>query len=240
MNEPVLELRSVRLEGGKGPLPDTALPPGSVTAFLRAGRRRRAALVDLVTGLTPPVEGRVYFRGEDLFALPERRRLALRGRMGVVTEPPVFLNNVRLMENLRLPLRYHASMDRREMDRLLEGLLERMGLPRFRDAIPARFDAAFRYAAAAVRALAPAPDLLVVERPREGAGEEGAALFAELWKERVTDRGGAVLLLVENGETARALADRVLPFRRDGTPGEMEKNRRLLDGSDHGHPHRSP
>ena len=111
------------------------------------------------------------------------------------------------------------------MDEILTNLLDRLGMQRFEDAIPSRFDDAFRYGAAVVRALAPAPDLLVMERPREGLGEEGTSLLPDLWKERVTNRGGAVLLLVESGETATALADRVLLFRKNGTIEETETTR---------------
>ena len=225
MKDLILELRAVRTRTEGDPPLDLALPPGSVTALLQGGRRRRSVMVDLITGLAPPAEGTVYFRGEDLYALSERKRLELRGRMGVVTEPPVFLNNVRLMENLRLPLRYHSRMSRRAMDEILTGLLDRLGMQRFEDAIPSRFDDAFRYGAAVVRALAPAPDLLVMERPREGLGEEGTSLLPDLWKEGVTNRGGAVLLLVESGETATTLADRVLLFRKNGTIEETETTR---------------
>lgn len=214
--EAVLELRSVRMEEGRGPALDLALFPGEAAALVRCGRRLRGALVDGITGLVPPAEGTVRFRGQALFDLPERTRLSLRGRMGVVTDPPVFLNNVRLTENLRLPLRYHTGLDRRGMDRRLQALLQALDMQGFEDAIPTRFEHAFRYRAAVVRALAPAPDLLVVERPEEGLEAEDLGRLPELWKEGVTGRGGAVLLLTESPAVGRDLAERVLVIGKEG------------------------
>ena len=85
--------------------------PGEVLSLLGMGSWERRTLVDLVTALASPDAGTIRFQGTDLGTKKERDLNPLRGRMGVVTDPPVFLGNLKIMENLRLPLRYHAGGD---------------------------------------------------------------------------------------------------------------------------------
>ena len=162
METPVLELNALTRkaeQSGTGGIESVNLSimPGEVVALLGGHTRERKILIDLLCGLEAPDHGSVLFKGIDLGGISETKRHRLRGRIGVVTDPPVFLNNVRMMENLRLPSRYHTNRDRKSIDATLIDLCRKVGIDRFPDVIPTHFEPEFLGAAALVRALSNAP-----------------------------------------------------------------------------------
>ncbi len=217
MDQPVCQLeRLCKKVGGSGreglgPL-DLTLGPGETVSIVGMKLNERRTLIDLLSGVTLPDAGNVRFMGINLAPADETLLNDLRGRMGFATDPPVFLNNVRIMENLRLPLRYHSSMDTPSIDALLTDLFRALDLEDFTDQIPSHFYPRFLRAAALLRALSVSPDLLVVERPLEQLGDPLARRLPEIWKKRVTAHGGAVLVLTDHDRLARAVTDRVTRF----------------------------
>ena len=226
METPVLELNAITMKaeqsemGGIDSL-SLSIMPGEVVALLGGHTGERKILIDLLCGLEEPDHGSVQFKGIDLGGISEMKRHRLRGRMGVVTDPPVFLNNVRMMENLRLPSRYHTNRDRKSIDTILFDLCRKVGLEDFPDVIPTHFDPEFLGAAALVRALSIAPDLLIIDRPLESLGRELSNRLPRIWDETVIAHGGSVFLLTTVPEFARRLADRVAVFE-EGSIARVE------------------
>jgi ABC-type ATPase involved in cell division len=180
----------------------------------------RKALIDLICGLNEPSRGRLTFMNNEMHRLQESERNPFRGRMGIVNHPPLFMNNVRIMENLRLPLRYHAGMKGEAADRRILEIWRELGMKDLPDVIPSRLDTGLLGAAALVRALSVFPDLAVLERPAECLGEIPASKLGALLEKYVIHKGGAVLLLTAGTRWAAKLSHRVARFR-DGTLSEV-------------------
>jgi phospholipid/cholesterol/gamma-HCH transport system ATP-binding protein len=185
------------------------LAPGETLSVLGMNRWERRTVLDLIMALAVPDKGEVRFLGENLAGLREGRLERIRGRIGVVTDPPVFLNNVRIRENLRLPLRYHSNLTGAEIDAKLAPLLESLDLRGFADVIPSNFEHSFLYAAALARALSVDPDLLLIERPEEGLGKAGRTKLEEICRKYAQDRGGTVLVFGTSPRLAGTLCRRV-------------------------------
>jgi ABC-type transporter Mla maintaining outer membrane lipid asymmetry ATPase subunit MlaF len=217
MADPVLILRSISkrsLKPGLGELVnvDFTLLRGEAVAVLGMNRWERRTFIDAISAVEPPDAGEVLFLGEDLIRLKDRDRNRFRGKMGILTHPPVFLNNIPIMENLRLPLRYHSRMPAREIEERLEEILGELKLTGFADVIPSNFEPQFLGAAGLARALSAHPDLLVVERPGECLGKAMTFELPSLWKKYVLDRGGAVIVLTTIPRLALALCDKIAVF----------------------------
>jgi ABC-type transporter Mla maintaining outer membrane lipid asymmetry ATPase subunit MlaF len=214
MSNPVLELKEVTV---KAPTPALGaiqsltlqILPGEVITLVGMRRWEREILADLISAMVMPEEGRVFFKKTDLKKQSEIQLNRLRGRMGIVTDPPLFLNNVRIMENLRLPLRYHSKEKGKSIDEKIEKISGTLGMKGFPDLIPSHFDHRFLGAAALVRALSVSPDLLVLVRPLECLDRTLAFRLQPILKEYVTQHGGAVLVLTTVPRLAITLSDRI-------------------------------
>ena len=67
----------------------------------------------LLTGRLPPASGRLCLLGEDLYAAPREKALALFREVGIVREGGGLVSNLRAWENILLPVSYHAGSRRR-------------------------------------------------------------------------------------------------------------------------------
>ena len=82
-----------------------AVRAGEAVAIVGASGSGKSTLLGLLAGLDVPSSGTVRIRGEDLFAMDEDRRAALRGRLvGFVFQSFQLLPALTALENVMLPL----------------------------------------------------------------------------------------------------------------------------------------
>ena len=135
---PVAPLLSVQrvsktVEQADGPLvilPETSfeISSGSTTAIVGASGSGKSTLLSIMAGLDQPSSGTVVIDGQDLFALNEDERAALRARtMGFVFQSFQLMPNLTALENVMLPL---ELADRRDARERAAAMLEQVGLGR--------------------------------------------------------------------------------------------------------------
>jgi phospholipid/cholesterol/gamma-HCH transport system ATP-binding protein len=232
----MLSLEAVAFDVGNTRLHDLslAIEPGQAVAVLGSRRSGKLDLLQICLGLRPPAGGTVRILGQDLWALNEAERTALRSRVPLIHEQPLFLSNVRLYDNLALPLRYHSHLSENEIRTRVDRAAARVGLERY-DAIalPMMCSRELLRRAAYTRALSMSPSLLVVE-------ELGTALDdgARDWTLRVLleyrREGGAVLYSAPAPLPDEALSDRLVLMDRGevlaiGEPAELRRSGVLED-----------
>jgi len=125
-------------------------------------------------------------------------------RIGYVFQSPRLLPWRTVRENIALVLPRNA--DRVE----LEGLLTEIGLVDVADAYPARLSGGMVRRAALARALAIAPDLLLLDEPFVSLDTAAAGRLRLLLVGLVSARPATVLFVTHDAGEAVALADRIL------------------------------
>jgi ABC-type transporter Mla maintaining outer membrane lipid asymmetry ATPase subunit MlaF len=88
------------------------IAPGQWLRLADGPRETVAALVDVLFGLAPAVEGEVFWEGAAISTCSESDRLAIAARTAFVHPRGGLLLNLRVWENIVLPLRHH----RRQID----------------------------------------------------------------------------------------------------------------------------
>ena len=127
----MIELRAITIGGFREA--SLALRPGERCRLLLSSDDDQTLLVRLLLGTARPEAGSVALLGEDLARQTEAGALGLLSRIGLVWPGGGFISNLKVWENLLLPLWYHGEelAERREPEVL--ALLERLGME------PARF-----------------------------------------------------------------------------------------------------
>ncbi len=165
--EPVVELRGVTCRSASGKAvfedADLLLYPGTrvlVTGPVASGY---GLLVRLLSGLAQPDEGTVRVFGTPLTGASKDELVQARTRMGVVLGDGALISNLKVIENVALPLMYHTSVaSGAALGRAVE-LLDGVGYSQDKWSLPGPLSAYSQKLVVVARALAMDPPIVIYE-----------------------------------------------------------------------------
>ena len=144
----------------------TAIQPGMTLAVVGESGSGKSTLARVVTGLLPPLDGEIRYKGQPLAsALKNRSREDLRELQMIYQMPDVALNpRHKVFDVIGRPLDFYFGMGRRERrDRVAE-LLKQIELPpQFADRYPAELSGGQKQRVCIARALAARPELIICD-----------------------------------------------------------------------------
>jgi putative ABC transport system ATP-binding protein len=188
------------------------VPAGQFTAVMGPSGSGKSTLMHLLAGLDTPDMGAVRIAGEDITRMSDRELTRLRRRhIGFVFQSFNLLPTLTAEENVLLPL---AIAGRKPEPRVVDELLERMGLAERRDHKPAQLSGGQQQRVAVARALIARPTVLFADEPTGNLDSAAGAGVLQLLRDAV-DRDGQTTVMVTHDPRAAAIADRVL-FLADG------------------------
>jgi phospholipid/cholesterol/gamma-HCH transport system ATP-binding protein len=202
-----------------------AVAPGTVTKILTLSDTDTDLLVRLITGAERPESGDVLLFGEELGATPEARVRELLRRVGLVWRGGGFVSNLKVWENILLPLWYHGGARGAPpgLETVALELLARLGvegerLPHFLQSLPGTLGTRDRRLLAIVRAFLQEPELLLYVDVGEGldAAARERILETARWYHGRTAGRTTVLLADNELSLAGMPADVVLRQGNDG------------------------
>jgi phospholipid/cholesterol/gamma-HCH transport system ATP-binding protein len=133
----------------------------------------RDRLLQLLLGNEPAKTGQVALFGEALGTLAEERALALFSRLGVVWSGGGFVSNLKVWENILLPLMYHRGVAPAAVEGRVVELLRRLGVeehlvPTYLQSLPGALPAHAQRLLGCVRAALTDPEVVIYESAFEG------------------------------------------------------------------------
>ena len=181
---------------------DFSLASKETVASVGASGSGKSTLLSIIAGLDTPTSGTVKLAGQDMFALGEDERAALRAeKVGFVFQSFQLLGNLTALENVMLPLELASRRDARQV---ATEMMARVGLSQRLGHYPKVLSGGEQQRVALARAFVVQPALLLADEPTGSldfaTGEKIMGLMFELNRER-----GTTLVLVTHD---RAIADR--------------------------------
>ena len=176
-------------------------------AIVGASGSGKSTLLAILAGLDTPSSGSVRLRGQDLFALNEDQRAAVRGvELGFVFQSFQLLPNLTALENVMLPLELRGE---REAKALAAAMLGRVGLSARLGHYPRVLSGGEQQRVALARAFVLRPALLLADEPTGSldfaTGAQVMALMFELNRE-----AGTTLVLVTHDTAIAQRCERQL------------------------------
>ena len=184
---------------------DFQLLPRETVAIVGASGSGKSTLLSIIAGLDTPTQGTVRLAGQDLFALSEDDRAALRGqKMGFVFQSFQLMGNLTALENVMLPLELTGRRDARA---LAKEMLERVGLGARLAHYPKVLSGGEQQRVALARAFVVQPAVLLADEPTGSldfaTGETIMQLMFDLNREQ-----GTTLVMVTHDRAIAARCDR--------------------------------
>lgn len=176
-------------------------------AIVGASGSGKSTLLSIMAGLDTPSRGTVVLAGQDMFALTEDARAALRARqIGFVFQSFQLLGNMTALENVMLPLELAGQPNPRLAAR---EMLERVGLGERLNHYPKVLSGGEQQRVALARAFVVKPTLLLADEPTgsldHASGERIMDLMFALNQEL-----GTTLVLVTHDPKLAARCDRAI------------------------------
>jgi putative ABC transport system ATP-binding protein len=180
---------------------DFELPARQSVAIVGASGSGKSTLLSIMAGLDTPSRGTVQLLGQDMFALDEDARAALRAQhMGFVFQSFQLLSNLTALENVMLPLELQGRADAQSA---ATEMLRRVGLAERLGHHPRVLSGGEQQRVALARAFVVRPAVLLADEPTGSldfaTGETVMALMFELNREI----GTTLVLVTHDREIAR-------------------------------------
>ena len=184
---------------------DFALKARETAAIVGASGSGKSTLLSIIAGLDTPTSGTVRLGEQDIFALDEDARAALRARqVGFVFQSFQLLGNLTALENVMLPLELDGRKDARKA---ATEMLARVGLSQRLGSYPKVLSGGEQQRVALARAFVVHPAVLLADEPTGSldfaTGETIMALMFALNREQ-----GTTLVLVTHDPAIAARCDR--------------------------------
>ncbi|HEX9775203.1 MAG TPA: metal ABC transporter ATP-binding protein [Actinomycetota bacterium] len=221
---PVLEARSISFAYGAEPVLEDvsfAIEPGEFVALVGPNGSGKSTLLRILLGLLPAASGSAVVLGGDPSSVREPWRIGYVPQRHVLSfDLPATVREVVAAGRVarRGWWRQPGAADRRAVDEALDAV----GLADLRARRIRELSGGQQQRALIAKALASAPELLILDEPVAGVDAASQRRFRDSLVAAVRERGAAVLLVShELGAVAEDL-DRVIVLRRrvlfDGTP----------------------
>ncbi|HQQ70722.1 MAG TPA: ABC transporter ATP-binding protein [Alicycliphilus sp.] len=181
---------------------DFCLAERETVAIVGASGSGKSTLLSIIAGLDTPTRGSVRLAGEDLFALSEDDRAALRARkLGFVFQSFQLLGNLTALENVMLPLELAGSRDAR---RRAADMLGRVGLAQRLSHYPKVLSGGEQQRVALARAFVVQPAVLLADEPTGSLDFATGETIMELMFALNREQGTTLVLVTHD----RAIAER--------------------------------
>ncbi|MDB5805848.1 MAG: transporter related protein [Betaproteobacteria bacterium] len=177
-----------------------AVRPGESLAIVGASGSGKSTLLALLAGLDTPTAGQVHIAGEDLHALDEDGRAALRGRLaGFVFQSFQLMPHLNALENVMLPLELAG---RKDAEAVARETLKRVGLGERLKHYPKHLSGGEQQRVAVARAFAPRPKILFADEPTGNLDTVTGATIIELLFELNRELGTTLVLVTHDDKIA--------------------------------------
>jgi iron(III) transport system ATP-binding protein len=182
-----------------------AVPPGEVACLLGPSGCGKTTLLRLAAGLEPLSRGRIAIGGQTVaegappLSLPPEAR-----RVGLMFQDYALFPHLTVLENVSFGL--GPNPERRAW---LSAALQRMGLAPFAGSYPHTLSGGQAQRCALLRALAPDPQVLLLDEPFSGLDVTRRAQVREQTLAFLRESGVATLIVTHDPEEAMFMADRL-------------------------------
>ncbi len=196
---------------------DLKIRRGRTVALVGESGSGKSTLARAITGLLPPVKGRVLYDGKDLPpALKQRKKDSLRVMQMIYQMPDTALNpRHRVSKVIGRPLQFYYGIHGKEGQKRVLELLDMIELsPKYKDRFPPELSGGEKQRVCIARALAAQPDLIICDEVTSALDQLVAEEILKLLRKLQNELQVSYLFITHDLATVKAIADEIVVMLR--------------------------
>lgn len=159
---------------------EAEIPRGGTTIVAGASGSGKSVLMKTICALIPPLSGRVYIDGEDVFSLDTDGLRTVRKRLSMLFQGAALFDSMTVYQNVSLPLYEHSDLSDSEIRALVREKLDLVGLTDVEGLMPSELSGGMKKRVGLARAIIRDPDYIIYDEPTTGLDPSIAQDITEL------------------------------------------------------------
>lgn len=195
---------------------------GELVAIVGTSGCGKTTLLNILSTLDKPTEGRVFIDEKELTNLNESQLTEIRlKKIGMVFQDFYLIPVLSALENIQVPLIFANVSEKQRLERSAE-LLDEVNMRDHADHRPNELSGGQRQRISIARALANDPVIIFADEPTGNLDSVTGQKIIELFRTLVETRNKSILMVTHDSEAA-SKADRVLVLRNGVVSQQIEK-----------------
>ena len=184
--------------------------PGETLCILGRSGVGKSVALKILMGFLKPDKGRVLVAGEEISHFSEREMQAVRRKVTMVFQNGALFDSLSVGENVAFPLRERGDMAEDQIQQIVRGMLEMVGVAGMEDLLPSDLSTGMKRSVAIARALASQPEAILYDEPTTMVDPLMGHLLGDLITRLKTQLHLTSIVVTHDMHFGRRLADRIV------------------------------
>lgn len=208
---------------------DLNIEAGKCIVIIGASGSGKSVLLKHIVGLLKPDSGQVYFAGQRIDDIPERRLADIRKRFGFLFQQGALFDSMTVEQNVAFPLDEHSQKTAEEISQIVHQKLDMVGLPDAGPKMPEELSGGQKKRVALARAIALDPEVILYDEPTTGLDPVRADVINEVILKLQNELKVTSIVVTHDMHSAFKVAHRIVMLHEahlifDGTPDEIRQS----------------
>ena len=204
--------------------------PGETLCILGRSGVGKSVSLQHIMGFLKPDSGQILVAGENITEFTEEQMQAVRRKVTMVFQNGALFDSLTVGENVAFPLREGRGLSEDQIQQIVRGLLEMVGVAEMVDLLPSDLSTGMKRSVAIARALAAEPEAILYDEPTTMVDPLIARLLGNLIQKLRNQLKLTSVVVTHDMRFAERLADRVLFLHQGraeffGTMEEMKNSK---------------
>ncbi len=191
---------------------DLEIEKGEFTVIIGPRGEGKSTFLKLMAGLVDFEEGNIFYDGVNLRTALKNDLMNIHRRTAFVFQDSALISNMKLFDNIALPLRYNEIYPEEEIQQLVVEKLECVGLQNRLSTLPAFISTGQQKLAALMRAIIVNPETIFYDEPVANLDKPSQRLILKIMEETLKNNVTSIVITHEFQEFEK-LIDKVIVLK---------------------------
>ena len=208
---------------------DLNIEEGRSLVIIGASGSGKSVMLKHIVGLLRPDQGEVWFDGQRIDDLPERKLADIRVQFGFLFQMGALFDSMNVEDNIAFPVVQHTNKSPEEISRIVDDKLRMVGLPETKKKMPGELSGGQRKRVALARAIALEPRVILYDEPTTGLDPIRSDVINELIIKLQRELKVTSIVVTHDMHSAFKIADRIVMLNGgklifDGTAEQIRQS----------------